>query len=115
MKRTEIAQTLKAVNLIRKEKQPPLASYCILLALGTATEPMTTGDICDLVGETTFGGGTLDRLAEKKLITITKVSKGRYTYQLTQKGFDEVRRIVEGRKNPTAIELRRAAILANVS
>lgn len=112
MKRQDITQSLTAINLVRREKNPPLVSYCILLALASATEPLGSGEICQMAGESTFGGGTYDRLAEKGLIRITKVSKGKYLYTITQAGFDEVRRIVEGRKMPSAQELRRQQIVA---
>jgi hypothetical protein len=85
---------LQIVNSIRREKNPPLGRYCLLLALANSDKPLTSHQVALALGDNTYGSGTLSRAVDHGLINEHSPANGRgKTYSLTPLGIKEVRMI----------------------
>lgn len=110
MKRSDLNQTMRAINMIRKEKTPPTATYCIMLALASLdNKPTGIGEIMKILDEQHFGGGSMERMVDKGFLTLHKQGRD-HLYTLTAAGYEVVRRLVAGELPPTPQKLRHAAI-----
>lgn len=111
MNRTALKQTMSAINLMRQEKTPPIATYCIMLAIASGeNRPMGITEIQKMLDETSFGGGSMERMVEKGLLLLHKDGRNN-RYTLTVAGWDEVKRLIAGQRPPTAQEKRKASIV----
>jgi DNA-binding MarR family transcriptional regulator len=91
---TRIQLTLQIHNAIRREKNPPLGKYCLLLALASTGQPMTVHQIAKTLGEATYGSGTLDRALEHGLIQHTPGPTNSRHFTLTPKGQHQVQKLI---------------------
>ena len=91
-------------SLLRKEKTPPMARYCVLLALARSGQPMTAHHIGLAIGETTGPSGTIDSTLRAGLLAAgpaCATSRQGTTYTLTSAGIAEVNRLM----NPPPVSL----------
>jgi hypothetical protein len=82
---TKAQFALDLLNRVRKEKTPPLARYCTILAIAEAGKPLTSRQIADRLGEPTAITGTIDSGIRQNLIRQIP-TKPHFTFDLTDSG-----------------------------
>lgn len=100
---TRIQAALAVLVLLRREKQPPLIRYTLLLALAEQHPlPMTGIQLCDATRDNAIQSGSLDTMVESGLFLRHQDGKRARSYTLTPLGEAEAARIASGREKPQA-------------
>jgi DNA-binding PadR family transcriptional regulator len=98
---TKIAFALAIINFIRKEKQPPLLRHCILLALASASAPLSRSELRDMLDEDGNIDGSTDSMLRHGLIdAIERPHRRGRAYTITPAGQQEAARILSAGVSP---------------
>jgi DNA-binding PadR family transcriptional regulator len=85
---------LGIANLIRQEKQPPLARYCTLLVLSDAKQSLTSHEIAKRLKEPGPLSGSLDTCVRSGLVKKIETPGQSNRFTLTPLGEQEVKRLL---------------------
>lgn len=106
MKITRLSVVLSLLQMLRKEKDPPLTAYSILLTLAASEDaegrrlPLTSHQISLLMGDDTTQNSSIHRLVDKDLLVRSGPDHKGGVYMLTPAGDAEVARILAGKLKP---------------